>query len=247
SNVILTKTGTKLLDFGLAKLRQLTPPSHVVSTSLPTRMDDTTPGVILGTLQYMAPEQLEGKDADARTDIFGFGLLLYEMLTGRKAFEGKSRASLIGAIMTTEPPPVSKALSPSPPALDHVVKKCLAKDPEERWQSAKDLMAELQWTSETHVTTAALDRPRKNASAWMVPLLSMAVVVLAVIAFAPKLLQVRDQSSMGAIRFLVPGPTSPTATDIALSPDGRWIAFVAFTAEKRTALFVRPIDSVTPK
>src|SRR5262249_46570470 len=183
SNVILTKTGTKLLDFGLAKLRQLTPPSHVVSTSLPTRMDDTTPGVILGTLQYMAPEQLEGKDADARTDIFAFGLLLYEMLTGRKAFEGKSQASLIGAIMTTEPPPVSKALSPSPPALDHGVKKCLAKDPEERWQSAKDLMAELQWTSETHVTTAALDRPRKNASAWMVPLLSMAVIVLAVIAF----------------------------------------------------------------
>ena len=108
----------------------------------------TAQGTILGTFQYMAPEQVEGKDADARTDIFAFDAVVCEMVTGKKAFEGKSQASLIGAIMHAEPPPISTLQPLTPPALDRVVKKCLAKDPDKRWQSASDLTDELKWIAE---------------------------------------------------------------------------------------------------
>jgi eukaryotic-like serine/threonine-protein kinase len=145
-NAVLTKTGVKLVDFGLAKIQAVE--AVAGTTALPTQ---TTPltgaGTILGTLQYMAPEQLEGKDADARTDIFACGVTLYEMLTGRKAFEGKSQASLISAIMTAEPPPVSTLQRLASPALDRVINKCLAKDPEERCQSARDLRYALEGIS----------------------------------------------------------------------------------------------------
>ena len=128
-NVFLTKTGTKLLDFGLAKAaprRQIGPGSFtMLPTTPPAAM--TAQGTILGTFQYMAPEQVEGLEVDARTDIFSFGAVLYEMLTGRKAFEGRSQASLIGAILEREPPAVSALLPTTPPALDHIVKTCLAK------------------------------------------------------------------------------------------------------------------------
>ena len=143
-NVMLTKSGVKLLDFGLAKA--MAPASQKSSlTSLPTQQGLTQEGTILGTFQYMAPEQLEGKDADARTDIFAFGAVLYEMATGKKAFSGTSQASLITAIMSSEPPPISAVQPMSPPALDRVVKTCLAKDPEDRWQSAADVGGELRW------------------------------------------------------------------------------------------------------
>src|SRR6266849_4187801 len=131
-NIMLTKTGAKLLDFGLAK----TGASVVAPTGL--SMLPTTPpsltgqGAILGTFQYMAPEQLEGEEADTRTDIFAFGAVVYEMLTGKKAFEGKSQASLIGAILKDDPPPIATSQPLAPPALDHIVKRCLAKDPEDR-------------------------------------------------------------------------------------------------------------------
>src|SRR5499427_81084 len=133
-NVMLTKSGVKLLDFGLAKA--IAPPTEKGSlTSLPTQQGLTQEGTILGTFQYMAPEQLEGKEADARTDIFAFGAALYEMATGKKAFSAASQASLITAIMSADPPAVSSVVPMSPPALDRVVRKCLAKDPEDRWQS----------------------------------------------------------------------------------------------------------------
>src|SRR5262249_42493330 len=123
SNVMLSKSGPKLLDFGLAKLKQPTPRSGSLSDSAVSR-DATAPGTILGTMQYMAPEQLEGKEADARTDIFAFGAVLYEMLTGKKAFEGKSRALLISSIMTAEPQPLSKVQPMASPALEYVVRRC---------------------------------------------------------------------------------------------------------------------------
>ena len=147
-NIMLTKSGTKLLDFGLAKLGP-TPASALASVSaLPTQEGLTAHGAILGTFQYMAPEQLEGKDADARTDIFAFGALVYEMVTGKKAFEGKSQASLISAIMSSDPPPVSTVLPLAPPALDRVIQTCLAKDPDDRWQTARDLLRELKWVAD---------------------------------------------------------------------------------------------------
>src|SRR5712672_238347 len=162
-NIMLTKTGTKLLDFGLAKLKQQVAPANVQLSQLPTANDPlTAQGTIIGTLQYMAPEQLEGKEADARTDIFAFGAVVYEMATGKRAFEGKSQASLIAAILEREPPAMSSLQPMTPPALDRVVRKCLAKEPEKRWQAASDVCDELKWIAEggsqvTFAPTAAMN------------------------------------------------------------------------------------------
>src|SRR5712692_7875865 len=147
-NIMLTKSGAKLLDFGLAKLRQDAAPATPLS-QLPTANDAiTAEGTILGTLQYMPPEQIEGKEADARTDIFAFGAVVFEMATGKRAFEGKSQASVISAIMSSDPPSMSSLQPMTPPALDRVVKRCLAKEADERWQSANDLTNELKWIAE---------------------------------------------------------------------------------------------------
>ncbi len=126
-NIMLTKTGARLLDFGLAKLAASEGKNAEGLSALPTEAKSlTAEGAILGTFQYMAPEQLEGQEADSRTDIFAFGTVLYEMVTGKKAFEGKSQASLITAIMSSEPAAISELQTMSPPALDHVVQRCLA-------------------------------------------------------------------------------------------------------------------------
>ena len=146
-NVMITRSGAKLLDFGLAKSAEPVVPDS--QTALPTRQKPITEqGTILGTYQYMAPEQLEGADVDARTDIFALGALLYEMATGRPAFGGTTRTSLIAAIVSSQPPPIASIAPMTPPALDHVVRKCLEKDPDERWQSAHDVASELRWISE---------------------------------------------------------------------------------------------------
>src|SRR5687767_8105375 len=143
-NVMLTKSGVKLLDFGLAKA--IAPAVGADSlTAYPTQQALTQEGTILGTFEYMAPEQLEGGASDARTDIFAFGAVLYEMATGRKAFSGKSRVSLISSILRDDPGPISQVTPTSPPLLDRVVQTCLAKDPDDRWQSAGDARRELQW------------------------------------------------------------------------------------------------------
>src|SRR5579863_2257713 len=148
-NIMLTKTGTRLLDFGLAKLKLQVTPATVPLSELPTASDPlTAQGTIVGTLQYMAPEQLEVKEVDARTDIFAFGTVVYEMATGKKAFEGKSQASVISAIMSSDPPPMSSLQPMTPAALDRVVKRCLAKEPDDRWQTARDLHQELKWVAE---------------------------------------------------------------------------------------------------
>src|ERR1700726_2452516 len=148
-NIMLTKSGTKLLDFGLAKLKQEVAPANVQLSQLPTVNDPlTAQGSIVGTLQYMAPEQLEGKEVDARTDIFAFGAVVYEMAPGKKAFEGKSQASVISAIMSSDPAPMSSLQPMTPPALDRVVKRCLSKETDERWQTAADVCDELKWIAE---------------------------------------------------------------------------------------------------
>jgi serine/threonine protein kinase len=146
-NVMLTKAGAKLLDFGLA--RSGAPAGLSSSTELPTEAKPlTAAGTMVGTFQYMAPEQLEGQEADPRTDIFALGALLYEMATARRAFEGRSKTSLIAAILTSQPPLISSVIRTMPPALDHVVRKCLEKDPDDRWQSAHDVANELRWIGE---------------------------------------------------------------------------------------------------
>jgi serine/threonine protein kinase len=169
-NVMLTKTGAKLLDFGLAKVRAAEASAGM--TAVPTQ---TTPltgeGTILGTLQYMAPEQLEGGEADARTDIFALGAVMYEMATGRKAFTGKSQASLISAIMSAEPPAISTLQPLAPAALDHVVRTCLAKEPEARWQTAHDVLLQLKWIAEAGsqagIPKPSISRPKsRELLAW---------------------------------------------------------------------------------
>jgi len=157
-NIMITRSGTKLLDFGLAKAAPLSMPassapaeSHLVTQ----RLALTGQGAILGTFQYMAPEQLEGLDADFRTDIFALGEVLFEMATGNPAFEGKTKTSLIAAIVSADPRPISELRPLTPPALDHVIAKCLSKNPEDRWQSAHDVAEELKWIGATSMTAAA--------------------------------------------------------------------------------------------
>jgi len=163
-NIMLTESGAKLLDFGLAK--QNRPPlTRGDYRGVETATESLTgEGMLLGTLEYMAPEQLEGKEADARTDIFALGVVIYEMATGRKAFEGDSKASLIAKILTTQPPPIATVQPVSPPQLDTVVQKCLAKKPEERWQSAAEVSSELREIAEANLETLRAQKRRKEPS-----------------------------------------------------------------------------------
>jgi Tol biopolymer transport system component len=248
SNIMLTKSGSKLLDFGLAKLREDAAPATPLS-QLPTGKDPiTAQGTILGTLQYMAPEQLEGKEADARTDIFAFGVVVYEMATGKKAFEGKSQASVISAIMSSDPQPMSSLQPMTPPALDRVVRTCLVKDPDERWQSASDLKRELKCIAESgsQVGIPAGAAQRKTSwqrLAWSLAL--TAALIAAIFAFyhfskpAPEVPVLRSMilPPEGGT-FIFNGPVGGAF----LSPDGRNVAFIA-RAGKVTQLWVRPLDS----
>jgi len=145
ANIMLTKSGAKLMDFGLAKQSGPAPLATALTEMTMEQSKLTGEGTIVGTFQYMAPEQLEGKEADARTDIFALGAVIYEMDTGKPPFSGKNRASLIAAILTTVPHSITQLQPMAPPALERVAQKCLAKDPEERWQSASDLSSELTW------------------------------------------------------------------------------------------------------
>src|SRR5437762_2169617 len=236
-NVMITKSGVKLLDFGLAKVIAPAGRSSGASlTALPTQAGSnlTQEGTILGTFQYMAPEQLEGREADARTDIFAFGAVLYEMATGQKAFSGKSQASPISAIMGTQPPAVSAVAPMTPPAFDRVVKTCLAKDPDDRWQTAHDVMLQLKWIAEGGSQAgvpAPLVARRKGRErlAWGVA----AVLALATVALAAALVA-RPRSVPRLVRssLLPPEKTtyhfvSDAAGPPAVSPDGLQIAFTA--------------------
>ena len=184
-NIMLTKGGAKLLDFGLAKRA----PAAADADQPTVSADLTGKGTIIGTLQYMAPEQLEGKDADARSDIFAFGGVLYEMATGHKAFTGKSPASVIAAILAVDPPPISTLQPTTPAALDRLIKRCLVKDPEERWQSALDLKSELQWIVEASpqaeiASEAAPHHKMREPLAWFAGLIGiLAALALGIVHF----------------------------------------------------------------
>jgi len=160
ANVMLTKAGAKLLDFGLAKLAgHGEQPAASMMTAAPTQPATLTgQGVIVGTLQYMAPEQLEGKPPDARTDLWALGAILYEMVTGKRAFEGTSVVSLMAAIMDQQPPPLATLQPVTPPALDRLVRRCLAKSPDDRPDSAHDVADDLRWLRESSGVGVAPDR-----------------------------------------------------------------------------------------
>jgi eukaryotic-like serine/threonine-protein kinase len=250
-NIMLTRGGAKLLDFGLAKT---TP----VATGGGLSMSLTTPaataqGTILGTFQYMAPEQLEGHEADARTDIFAFGAVVYEMLTGKKAFEGKSHATLIAAIIGRDPPPISAVHPLTPPAVDRVVQKCLRKDADQRWQTARDLLDELKWIAEggTAVTPvgANVRNPWIERAAWITGAAGVLIALFSVLrpASAPATGDVVRLSILPPDKTLFPGQSIATvgAPQLALSPDGRAIVFAAAAPGARPTLWLRSLDAVT--
>lgn len=249
-NIILTKGGAKLLDFGLAKgLARLTPASPTAITEAP---DLTEPGLILGTVRYMAPEQIVGKDADARTDIFAFGAVMFEMLTGRKVFEGSSNASVMAAILEREPPPLSTLIPLAPRALDRIVSTCLAKDPDDRWQTARDLLRELQWLVETgaaagdSAAVAAIARPRWSTAVRIAGVAGATLTLAGAIWIAlPGSDPVTDDRvtrfvvDLGKDQLMLAG-FNP---DLALSPDGTQLAMTPFLGP----VSIRRFDGLEPR
>jgi serine/threonine protein kinase/Tol biopolymer transport system component len=246
-NIMLTKSGAKLLDFGLAK--PIAPLKVTAATSTPTFSGALTPitrkGYITGTLEYMSPEQIEGKEADARSDIFALGAVLYEMATGKRAFQGKSSISVASAILEKDPEPISKSQPMSPPGLEHVVKTCLAKEAEERWQSAADVGRELRWVAETgsQSTHKPVLRSRKNRErAWI---LAVAVLLLlAAYLWWRGGLPSRSETSLHVTVALPPGQAllNNSTQPVAISPDGRTIVYAAVNEQHKTQLYARKLD-----
>ena len=238
-NIMITKSGAKLLDFGLAKSGGLTLAPNASTELKPL----TAEGTIIGTLQYMAPEQIEGKEADERTDIFSLGVVLYEMATGKRAFEGTNRTSLIAAIVASDPEPISKLQPLAPAALEEVIARCLAKEPDDRWQCAADLKWEiLRIQGDGTSPDARKLRSRSSRLAWTIATAALVLsAVLANNAF-------RKPGNPRPVRFSVGPPAGWTfAMDynlgpMAVSPDGRYVAFTAREdVNARTQIWVRDL------
>jgi Tol biopolymer transport system component/tRNA A-37 threonylcarbamoyl transferase component Bud32 len=232
-NVMITRSGSKLLDFGLAKTEPPAPKEADETVAIAL----TAPHTILGTLQYMAPEQLQGEPADARSDIFAFGSLLYEMLTGRAAFGKGKPASIIASIMSSRPEPL---VAPIPILLRQIVDTCLAKEPEGRFQSALDLKHALSWCSSEEIVAApavALTPPRRSWLGWAVAALATAAAAVVTVA------HLREKPPLAAmVKFAVPAPEGSAIGLPVLSPDGTRLAFAVRT--RGTAqVWVRQIGS----
>jgi Tol biopolymer transport system component len=239
-NIMLTPTGAKLLDFGLAK------PSAPLATAVtltaakqPSSV--TEQGTIVGTFQYMSPEQIECKELDGRCDIFSLGAVLYEMLTGQRAFQGKSQLSIASAILERDPAPISSITPATPPVLDHAIRRCLAKDPEERWQTARDLALELSWMAESGGQIAVLGPANKRKTglqwlAWGAVALSVAVALSAFLNWGKRL------PVAAPVRFEIPLP--PGTLNFTLSPNGRQLAIQAPGPDGRKLIWVRALDSL---
>jgi serine/threonine protein kinase len=299
ANVMLTRSGAKLLDFGLAKLTEGRAPqgsgsggpsggsagptaaasaagrAFAEGSLLATATRDlTTAGSLLGTFQYMAPEQLEGGEADARTDIFAFGVLIYEMATGHKAFEGKSQASLIASVLKEQPRPISEWQPLSPAGLERVVRACMAKDPDDRVQTARDVKMQLEWVADgslTGVSSGSGARAGAGTLSGVASSPGMAQVALPADRVAPvrprrialiasPILLAFGALAAGLGYFLHPAPARqslrvnlqlPPKTQLdlqnaslALSPDGRTLAYSASAADGKQQLWIRPLDSL---
>jgi eukaryotic-like serine/threonine-protein kinase len=257
ANIMLTKSGAKLMDFGLAKALQ--PAAKVASTltmtvSTPASHPLTAQGTVMGTFQYMSPEQVEGREADVRSDIFSLGAVLYEMLTGKRAFEGKTMASVMAAVLERDPAPVSSLQPMLPQALDRVVKTCLAKDPDERFQTVHDLKLQLRWIAEAGISFASTialapvlpRRASKEKLSWMV----VGALALCLIALATWMLRRPQVVEPAPVLAFVPPPPDTHylafgfgAGPVAVSPDGTRLAFSAIDKSGVIKLWIRPLKA----
>jgi serine/threonine protein kinase len=235
-NVMLTRSGSKLLDFGLARVLEKAAEDGATA---PVSLDLTATGMILGTLQYMSPEQLEGKEADARSDIFAFGAVLYEMLTGCRAFEGAGQAIQVAAILSSQPPPDPNLLEGP---LDRVVRTCLAKDPDERWQSAADLARQLRWIAEARSSAPAAVAGATAGRSSRLPWVAAAVATLAALTMASLYLR-SPSADRRSITFTV-STEARLPSQVRISPDGSRLAFVGQNAQGKPMLWVRPLDKL---
>ena len=262
-NIMLTAAGAKLMDFGLAKplgvapgsgsASVAAPPSFTAAATMsgPTPLSPlTTAGTIVGTIQYMSPEQIEGKEADARSDIFAFGAVLYEMAAGKRPFEGKSQISLASSILEKDPDPISTLKPQTPPAFEHIVTTCLQKNPEDRFLAAHDIKLELQWISSAKQAAEPAAPPAAKAPARR-PLAWMAAVIAGLLLGAMAGFLLHRPTPAPSIRTVINPPAKTTinlAGDTAgppvISPDGSSIAFTASSSDSKTLLWLRPVNSL---
>ncbi len=256
-NVMLTRAGAKLLDFGLAKpamvgaagaaSASLLSAAMTMTSAHPQDAPLTSAGTLVGTAEYMSPEQLQGKEADARSDIFSFGAVLYEMATGQRAFEGKSRLSVASAILEKEPAAISLARPGLPAALDHVAARALAKEPDERWQSAKDIAAELEWIADAPAVAPAR-RKFPRLVRWLAAVAG-GVVLMALGVGLGLLFSVGRKAPELRVSIDVPPGylLDDTNTALALSPDGTVLAFAAQGPEGPQRLWLRALNGQQPQ
>jgi serine/threonine protein kinase len=251
ANIMLTKSGAKLLDFGLAKARPQPAmlPQPGPSPAAPTAsLGLTAEGTLVGTFHYMAPEQFQGKEADARSDIFALGAVLYEMATGRKAFEGKTPASVMAAILERELEPITVIQPLAPPALDHLVSTCLAKDPEQRWQMAHDVKLQIQWIAEAgpragSPTPMTVRRRTREYVAWAASAVAILTALLLAGAYSRHV--VPQPTQVMRLSLLPPPKFSFAPYNFAFSPDGTRLAFVAVGPDGKDTLWVRTLSAAS--
>src|SRR5712692_8709828 len=247
-NIMLTKSGIKLVDFGLAKFKTSSFPGADALTETEGDRKLTAEGTLVGTFQYMAPEQLEGKEADARTDVFGLGCVLYEMATGRPAFTGKSKASLIASILSSQPPSIFIFEPMTPPALDWTIRTCLAKNPDERWQCFGDIVLELKWIATGGSRPEHEVKHTRQYRTWVALATTTAIAVAAVCYLLWMITRPHSSDITRFVLQLPPGQNLvvPDAPALDLSPDGRYIAYVA-QASGQQAIYLRPVDQFGAK
>jgi serine/threonine-protein kinase len=260
ANILLTRTGAKLLDFGLAKLRE----SDERAAEAPTKTGLTEAHTTMGTLPYMAPEQLDGQ-TDARSDIFAFGAVLFEMIVGRRAFQGSTPSTVVAAIVSHDPTANTPEWQDVPEALARVIRRCLSKDPELRWQSAADLADELGWISQSHRSSSvkgqtgvtrstfgeASASPRRRTVAWW----SAAALALAIaggfigfrLARSTPARPDAPQGSTQRVTLSLPA-SAPVGEDLALSPDGQVVVYVSpMSSGRPSRLYLRPMNAFEPR
>jgi len=244
-NVVLTRSGAKLLDFGLARVTGLEAQAASGLSSPTMSRPLTAEGTIVGTYQYMAPEQLEGSEADARSDIFSLGAVLYEMASGRRAFQGKSQASLIAAILRESPPPITSIRDSVPPSLERVVLRCLEKNPDDRYQTARDVLLDLKWAGEAGsragvAAPVAARRKSRERLAWALA----GAALTAAVALGGFTIAHRPAPPV-PLRFFAPTPRGILLNDTPkVSPDGRYIAFNASDTTGKSMIWLRPMGSL---